>query len=94
MDLYQVCSYDAPWAKTCPIHRLEHMTKEDQLQNSSRLKLEGVELGYLSLYELLSSLFTSCPGSQNWPHPGGHKLWDKENQLQNYSSLKLEGLEL
>ena len=29
-------------------HMLEHRTKEDQLQNSSRLKLEGVELESIS----------------------------------------------
>ena len=47
VDLYQVCKYDAPGIKTGIAqwgHKLEHRDKEDQLQISSSVKLEGLKL--------------------------------------------------
>ena len=47
VDLYQVCSYDARGVQNWPHpggHKLEHRNKENQLQNFSSLKLEGLEL--------------------------------------------------
>ena len=55
MNFYQVCSNDPPWVKTGPswgggggggggVDKLEHRNKEGKLQNSSSLKLEGLDL--------------------------------------------------
>ena len=47
MNLYQECSYHVLGVKTTPIPggpNLQHWNKEDQLQNSSFLKLKGLEL--------------------------------------------------
>ena len=42
-----MCSYDAPGVKIGPALGVARWNKTDQLQNSSSLKLEGMELGYL-----------------------------------------------
>ena len=45
VDFFQVCSYDASRIKTGPApehHKFEHRNKEGKLQNSSSLKLEGI----------------------------------------------------
>ena len=67
-------------------HKLEHKNKEDQLQNSSSLKLEGIELRFLVCSILLVDLcqFYSydAPWDQNWPHPEGHKLEPKEERCR------------
>ena len=50
VDLYQDCSYDAPGVKTglAPgVTSSKHRNKDGKLQNSSFLKLEGVEVWYL-----------------------------------------------
>ena len=46
VDLYQVCSYDAPWVKIGPPwgRKFEHRNKEGKIQNSSSLNLEGLQL--------------------------------------------------
>ena len=47
MDLYQNCSYDAPWVKAGPAPEVtssKHRNKDGKLQNSSFLKLEGAEV--------------------------------------------------
>ena len=58
MHFYQVCSNDAPGIKTDPapgvtdpargegegVNKLEHWNKKGKLQNTSSLKLEGIEL--------------------------------------------------
>ena len=44
-------SYDSFWVKTDPTlggHKLEHRNKEDQLQNFSSLKLEGIDFRFLA----------------------------------------------
>ena len=90
------CSWGQNWPGRGG-HKLEHRNKENQLQNSSSLKLEGLELWYLvfsiSLWTFIN-LFIWFLWGQNWLHPGGHKLEHRnKDQLQN-SSLKLEGIEL
>ena len=53
VDLYQVCTYDAPRFKNWPSsggHNFEHRNKESKLQNSS-LKPKGLEL-YYSVYSI------------------------------------------
>ena len=85
VDLYQVCLDYAPGVKIGPHpgdHKLEHRNKESHLQNSSPVKLEGVELWYLVLN---ISLWTSTKTGPARGH---------SSQLQNSSSLKLEGLQL
>ena len=70
-----------PWGG----HKLEHRNKENQLQNSSSLKLKGLELWYLVLAspcKPLSILFIWFLWSQNWPHPEGHKLEPKEQRCR------------
>ena len=104
MDLYQVCSYDAPVVKSDPAPGGGGITSwniEEDLQNSS-LKLEGTtELSYL-VYSIFlwtsTNIFHMIPplsGSKLLP-PRGHNLEhrDKEIKFQNSSSLKLEALEL
>ena len=67
MDLYQDCSYDAPGVKTglAPgVTSSKHRKKDGKLQNSSFLKLEGVEfdIWYVaSPSGPLQRLFISCP---------------------------------
>ena len=106
---FQVFSYDTsgdqdrprPWG-----HKFEHGIKEGKIQNSSSLKLEGLELSYLvcSISLWTSTKFVhmmplgselALPLGQNWPQPRGHKLghWNKERKFQN-SSLKVEVVEL
>ena len=100
MDLYQVCSYDIPGVKTGPApggHNFEHRDKESNLQNSSSLKLEGVELSYLVLSIFLWTsikMVHIMPLGSKLVLPGGHKLEhrNKEGKLQISSSLKLEGV--
>ena len=82
-------------------HKLENWNKESHLQNSSPLKLEGVELWYLvfsiSLWTSTQFVHMMLLGSRfDPPRGGGHNLEhrNKENQLQNSSSLKPEGIEL
>ena len=60
MDLNQVCTYDAPGVKwPCPWGHKEHRNKEGKLQNSSSLKLEGVDLSYL-VYSISLWTFINC----------------------------------
>ena len=50
VDVYQDCSYDAPGVKTglAPgVTSSKHRNKDGKLQNSSFLKLEGAEVGYV-----------------------------------------------
>ena len=76
MDLYQVCSYEIPGIKTGLTprgHKLEHWNKEAHFQNSSSLKMEGIELWYwyaASPCWPLPCLFIWCPWGQDWPRPG------------------------
>ena len=49
VDLYQMCSYDAPGIKSGPAlggggSQVEHRNKERKFHNSSFLKLESLEL--------------------------------------------------
>ena len=54
-------------------HKLEHRNKEAHLQNSSSLKMEGIQLWYLvcsiSLWTS-TKLFIWCPWDQDWPRCG------------------------
>ena len=85
-------SLESNWA--CPGGcKLEH--KNDQLQNSFCLKLEGVELWYLvvSISEWTSIQFVHrISWGSKLASLQGHKLeyWNKEDQLQNYFSLKFD----
>ena len=66
-------------------HKLEYRNKEDQLQNSSSLKLEGIELRFLVcniLVDLCQFYAYDAPWDQNWPHPGGHKFEPKEQRCR------------
>ena len=83
-----------PWG-----HKLEHGNKENQLQNSSSLKLQGLELWYLVFsisFWTFINLIHMIPLESKLTPQWGHKLEhrNKEDQLQNSSSLKLEGIEL
>ena len=69
-----------PWG-----HMLEHGNKEDQLQNSSSLKLEGIELRFLvcsNLVDLCQFYSHDAPWDQNWPHCGGHKFEPNEQRCR------------
>ena len=94
MNLYEVCSNDPPGVKTDHAPGVTSWNtgpKEDHLQNSCSLTLEGIELWYLvfsiSLWSLTNSVHMMT---------GGHKLEhrNKEAHFQNSFSLKLGGLEL
>ena len=66
-------------------HKLEHRNKEDQLQNSSSLKLEGIELRCFVcniLVNLCQFYSYDAPWDQNWPHPKGHKFEPKEQRCR------------
>ena len=54
-------------------HKLEHRNKEDQLQNSSSLKLEGIELRFLvcsTLIDLVNFIHMMPLGIKTGPTPG------------------------
>ena len=86
MDLYQGCSYDAPWVKLGPapgVTSLKHRNKEGKLWNSSSLKQEGVELWsfgtelwYLDLYQFYSY---DTPWVKTGPIPGVIS-WNNSNR--------------
>ena len=66
-------------------HKLEHRNKEDQFQNSSSLKLEGIELRFLVcsvLVDLCQFYSYDVPWDQNWSQPGGHKFEPKERRCR------------
>ena len=66
-------------------HILEHRNKEDQLQNSSSLKLERIKLRFLVcgiLVDLCQFYSYDAPWDQNWPHPKGHKFEPKEQRCR------------
>ena len=79
--------------------KLEHRNKERKFQNSSSLKLEGLEVWYLvcSISLRTSTKFVHMMplGSKPAP-PRGHKLEhrNKEAHLQKIFSLKLDGVEI
>ena len=79
-------------------HKFEYRNKEGKIQNSSALKLEGLELSYLvySISWWTSTKFVHIMplGLKTGPASGDHKLGHrkKEAHFQNSSSLKLEGV--
>ena len=83
-SLFIWCSWGQNWPCRGG-HKLEHRNKENQLQNSSSLKLKGLELWYLvfsiSLWTFIN-LFIWVLWSQNWPHLQGHKLEPKEQRCR------------
>ena len=87
VDVYQVCSYDALGVKTGPapgVTNVKHSNKEGKLQNSSSLKLGGLELWYLVYSISLRTSTKFAPGVKTGPALGVHKLEhrNKEAHLQ------------
>ena len=74
---FQVCTYHVLGSILAPIprgHKLEHKNKEDQLGNSSSLKLEGIELWFLvcwiSLWTFINFIHMMPLGSKLAPPLG------------------------
>ena len=65
-------------------HKLEHRNKEDQLQNSSSLKLEGISLDFwyvASPCRPLSILFIWCPLGSKLAPPWGSQVGTKGSKM-------------
>ena len=77
--------------------QIEHRDKETHPQNSSSLKVEGLELWYLtgsiSLWTSTTFFSDYAPWVKVGPSPGVTN-WNKEAHLQNSFSVKLKGIGL
>ena len=103
MDLYQVCSYDAPWVRTGPALGVKSWNVRTEKKISKFFFSEtarpiALMLGVYKISSWISTKFVSydAPAVKTGPAPGV-TIWNigtKKAHLQNSSSLKLEGVEL